>query len=72
MIILYPRLANGNVLWTCNLCGNSDQITVFTTRRVSIYCTCNRKCNPACNKEYYNTGEYLKGTLDRSSIYYNE
>ena len=59
MIILYPKLANGNILWTCDNCGDQAEITVMDTRRVSIYCTCNNKCNPQCNEEYYNTGEYL-------------
>ncbi len=58
MIIIYPKLANRNVLWTCNNCGDKAEIC-SPTRRVSIYCTCNNQCNPACNAEYYNSGEYL-------------
>ena len=59
MIIIYPKLANENVLWTCDNCGEQAEISVKETRRVSIYCTCNNKCNPQCNEEYYNSGEYL-------------
>jgi hypothetical protein len=59
MIIIYPKLANGNVLWTCDLCGNKAEISVPQTQQVSIYCNCNKKCNPTCNAEYYNTGVYL-------------
>ena len=59
MTIIYPRLTNGNVLWTCDVCGDKAQITVKETQRVSIYCICNNKCNPKCNREYYNSGEYL-------------
>ena len=58
-IIIYPKLANGNVLWTCDNCGNKAEISDPQTRRISIYCICNKKCNPKCNAEYYNTGEYL-------------
>ena len=59
MIIIYPKLANGNVLWTCDNCGNKAEISDPQTRRISIYCICNKKCNPKCNAEYYNSGEYL-------------
>ena len=59
MIILYPKLANGNVLLTCDNCGDRAEITAMDTRRVSIYCICNNKCNPQCNEEYYNSGAYL-------------
>ena len=59
MIIIYPKLDNGNVLWTCDNCGDKAEISVPQTRRVSIYCICNKRCNPKCNEEYYNTGIYL-------------
>ena len=59
MIIIYPKLTNGNVLWTCDNCGNKSEISVPQTQRVSIYCKCNKKCNPKCNEVYYNTGAYL-------------
>ena len=42
MIILYPKLSNGNVLWTCDNCGEQAEISFVETRRVSIYCICNR------------------------------
>jgi len=58
-VILYPKLSNGNVLWTCDNCDRQAEISFVETRRVSIYCTCNKRCNPICNAEYYNTGEYL-------------
>ena len=67
MIIIYPKLANENVLWTCDNCGEQAEISVKETRRVSIYCTCNNKCNPQCNEEYYNSGEYLSS----NKIYVN-
>ena len=59
MIIIYPKLANGNVLWTCSNCGNKAEISSVETRRISIYCICNNQCNPECNERYYNTGVYL-------------
>ena len=58
-VILYPKLSNGNVLWTCDNCGRQAEISFVETRRVSIYCMCNTRCTPICNAEYYNTGEYL-------------
>ena len=58
-VILYPKLNNGNVLWTCDNCDRQAEISFVETRRVSIYCICNKRCNPICNAEYYNTGEYL-------------
>ena len=58
-VILYPKLSNGNVLWTCDNCGKQAEISFVETRRVSIYCICNKRCNPICNTEYYNSGEYL-------------
>ena len=67
MIIIYPKLDNGNVLWTCDNCGVKAEITAPLTQRVSIYCICNNKCNPQCNEEYYNTGEYLRS----NKIYVN-
>ena len=59
MIIIYPKLANGNILWTCDNCGNQAEISDPQTRRVSIYCNCNKQCNPKCNEIHYNTGVYL-------------
>ena len=59
MIIIYPKLTNGNVLWTCDNCGKQAEISFVETRRISIYCSCTKRCNPICNAEYYNTGEYL-------------
>ena len=67
MIIIYPKLTNGNVLWTCDNCGVKAEITAPLTQQVSIYCICNNKCNPQCNAEYYNTGEYLSS----NKIYVN-
>jgi len=64
-VILYPKLSNGNILWTCDICGYKAQITT-STRRVSIYCICNEKCNPQCNEEYYNSGEYLSLNDDKN------
>jgi hypothetical protein len=66
--ILYPKLSNGNVLWTCDNCGRHAEISFVETRRISIYCTCNRRCNPKCNAEYYTTGEYLSS----NKIYVNK
>ena len=66
MLKIFPKLKNGNIMWTCDNCGSQSQIC-SPTRRVSIYCECNNKCNPTCNEEYYNTGEYLSS----NKIYVN-
>ena len=59
MIVIFPKLKNGNILWTCDNCGEQSQIC-SPTRRVSIYCKCNKQCNPKCNEKYYNTSAYMK------------
>ena len=58
MLKIFPKLKNGNIMWTCDKCGSQSQIC-SPTRRVAIYCECNNKCNPTCNEEYYNTGAYM-------------
>ena len=59
MLIFYPRLSNGNVLWTCDNCGDTAEISCLDTSAVAIYCMCNRKVNPQCNDEWYNEGLYF-------------
>ena len=38
MLILYPRLKNGNVLWSCDNCNKTAEITSADTQVVAIYC----------------------------------
>lgn len=58
MLIFYPRLPNGNILWTCTECGDTVEVSCSKTNAVSIYCACNGKINPQCNADWYNKGLY--------------
>ena len=60
MLIFYPRLPNGNILWTCDNCGNTAQVSFSDTNAVALYCACNYKVNPQCNDEWYNESLYMK------------
>ena len=60
MLIFYPRLPNGNVLWSCDKCGNTAQVSCSETNVVALYCTCSCKIQPQCNDDWYNKNLYLK------------
>jgi len=58
VLIFYPRLPNGNVLWTCDGCGNTAQVSCSETNAVALYCACSRKTRPECNNNWYCKGLY--------------
>ena len=58
MLVLYPRLSNGNILWTCDNCGETAQVSFSETNAVALYCTCSRHVRPRCNDDWYNNGLY--------------
>ena len=58
MLILYPKLLNGNVLWTCDNCGNTAEISVPNTNAVALFCSCDNKVHPQCNNDWYYLGLY--------------
>ena len=60
LLVLFPRLPNGNVLWTCDNCGDTAEVSCSDTSAVALFCTCNHKINPRCNDEWYNTGLYFE------------
>ena len=60
MLILYPKLKNSNILWTCDNCGNTAEICYGGTAAVSIYCMCDQSCHPKCNDVWYNKSLYWK------------
>ena len=60
LLILFPRLPNGNILWSCDNCDNTAEVSISETAAVALYCNCNNKINPQCNDEWYNTGLYFK------------
>ena len=58
MLILYPRLLNGNVLWTCDNCGNTAEVSWPDTNAVALVCQCDMKTHPQCNSDWYYKGLY--------------
>ena len=60
MLILYPRLSNGNVLWTCDSCRKTGEVTCIETNAVAIYCMCDESMHPKCNEKWYNKGVYFE------------
>ena len=60
MLILYPKLPNGNVFWSCDNCDNTAEVSASETNAVALICMCDRKVHPHCNDKWYTTGEYFK------------
>ena len=58
LLILFPRLPNGNVLWNCDKCDNTAEVSFAVTAAIALFCMCNRKINPQCNDNWYNKGLY--------------
>ena len=52
-LVFFPRLENGNILWECDSCGNTAEISYSETRAVSIICECTMTCHPRCNHDWY-------------------
>ena len=53
MIILYPRLPNGNIRWSCDNCDNTAEVSYSPTAAVALYCKCTKSTHPACNEYIY-------------------
>ena len=53
MLIFYPRLPNGNVLWSCDNCGRTAEVSTLDTNAVALVCECDMKCHPECNNRWY-------------------
>ena len=60
LLVLFPRLPNGNVLWTCDECSNTAEVSCPDTSAVALFCACNRAINPQCNNKWYNEGLYFE------------
>jgi hypothetical protein len=58
MLIIYPMLSNGNVLWTCDNCGRTVEVSCPDTSAVALTCQCDMKCHPECNTDWYSKGLY--------------
>ena len=59
MLIFYPRLPNGNILWSCDKCDSTAEVSCAETNAVALYCTCSCKIQPQCNDAWYNGGLYM-------------
>ena len=53
MLIFYPTLANGNVLWTCDNCSITAEVSWPDTNAVALVCQCDLKVHPECNSKWY-------------------
>ena len=60
MLIFYPRLPNGNLLWRCDNCENTAEVSFPETNAVALYCACSNEIHPQCNDDWYNRGLYMK------------
>ena len=58
MLILYPRLKNGNILWSCDNCDNTAEVSYSNTHAVALICSCDGKVHPQCNNDWYYKGLY--------------
>ena len=59
MLIFYPRIKNGNILWSCDNCENTAEVSFPETNAVALYCKCSNEIHPQCNDEWYNKGLYF-------------
>ena len=59
MLILYPKLKNGNVLWNCDNCNRVAVVTSPDTSIVALICQCDMKVHPQCNNAWYYEGLYF-------------
>ena len=58
MLIFYPRLPNGNVLWNCDKCDRTAEVSTPDTNAVALICMCDGKVHPQCNDDWYYKGLY--------------
>ena len=58
MLIFYPKLPNGNILWSCDNCDRTAEVSVADTNAVALLCPCDGKVHPKCNNDWYYQGLY--------------
>lgn len=58
MLIFYPKLPNGNILWSCDNCNETAQISCADTNAVALVCMCDGQVHPECNNDWYYQGLY--------------
>ena len=58
MLILYPKVPNGNILWSCDKCDRTAEVSCSDTNAVALVCVCDGKVHPQCNNRWYYDGLY--------------
>jgi len=58
VLIFYPKLPNGNILWCCDICDNTAEVSMADTNAVALVCSCDGKAHPQCNNDWYYQGLY--------------
>jgi hypothetical protein len=58
MLILYPKLPNGNILWSCDNCDRTAEVSMPDTNAVALICICDSLIHPKCNNDWYYQGLY--------------
>ncbi len=58
MLIFYPKLSNGNILWSCDNCNETAEVSCADTNAVALICMCDGKVHPDCNNDWYYKGLY--------------
>ena len=58
MLVLYPKTKNGNVLWSCDNCNRTAEVSIPDTAAVALVCMCDGKVHPQCNNDWYYLGLY--------------
>jgi len=58
VLIFYPKLPNGNILWCCDICDNTAEVSMADTNAVALVCTCDGAIHPECNSDWYCKGLY--------------
>ena len=62
-LVFFDRLENGNVLWSCDNCNNTAEVSCSDTRAVALYCMCTRSIHPPGNADWYNKLQYYNKEL---------
>ena len=58
MLIFYPKLPNGNILWSCDNCDRTAEVSCVDTNAVALVCVCDGQVHPECNNDWYYKGLY--------------
>jgi hypothetical protein len=58
-LLFFKKLENGNVLWKCDNCDRTAEVSCFDTNAVAIVCMCDGKVHPQCNNDWYNSNLYF-------------